>query len=587
MTSQLRVTELDFDLIKENLKDFLRTKSEFTDYDFEGSALSVLIDLLAYNTHYNAVIGNMLIQEMFLDTAVKRQSISLIAKRLGYTPRSYKAPKAIVDVEVFPVGTPDTLTLGKNAKFTAQLESFETATFVSRDARTISADIDGRYIFRDLELWEGDNATFRYVVTNPVTQQFEIPSQFVDTSLVRVYVQESLESTNIVEWTWFNSIVNLDKDSQVYFIKLNENLRYEVYFGDDAFGKSVVPGNVVVIDYVATNGPVANNVKNITFSGSINGYSNIVTTVKTPAFGGAFPETNDQIRVNAQKNVLLQNRAVTEEDYIAIIEQMLPVDTVAVYGGETVTPPQYGKVFISVKQAGTTARLTQSQKETVISELKRRAVLALVHEFVDPAYIFITISADVKINPTKTSLTPSTFNTVITNKIKEFTSANLNKFNSNFEYSKLVTAIDQANAAVVSNDTSITLRKEIDIFHGINEKYIFDFNTEIKPSNSKEDNIISNPFVLTAYPGAVAYLSDVDGVMRVFYKLNNQKVTLIENAGYVDYDKGLVDVNLNIVSNGTNVIKLTVVPLNKNFIPGRNNILTVLDSDIKTKIQSV
>ena len=183
MATQLRVAELDFDAIKDNLKDFLRSKPEFTDYDFEGSGLSVLIDLLAYNTHYNAVIGNMLIQELFLDTAVKRQSIALIAKRLGYLPRSYRAPKAIVDVEVFPLDNPDTLTLGKNAKFTAQLSTYETATFVTRDSYTISKNLENRYIFKDVELYEGDNATFKYMVTNPVVQQFEIPSQFVDTSL--------------------------------------------------------------------------------------------------------------------------------------------------------------------------------------------------------------------------------------------------------------------------------------------------------------------------------------------------------------------------------------------------------------------
>jgi hypothetical protein len=587
MTGQLRVTELDFDQIKVNLKEFLRTKSEFTDYDFDGSALSVIIDLLAYNTHYNAVIANMLIQELFLDTAVKRQSISLIAKRMGYMPRSYRAPKAVVDLEVFPVGNPSSLTLGKNAKFTAQLENFENANFITRDAITIVPNGLGRYIFEDVPVYEGDNNVFRYVVTNPVVQQFEIPSIFVDTTLVRVYVQESIGSTNVVEWSNANSLVDINSTSKVYFIKLNENLKYEVYFGDDSFGKSVIPGNVIVIDYVATNGPVANNVSKITFSGSVNGNNNTQTTVVTPSFGGSLPETNDQIRTNAQRNVMVQNRAVTESDYISIINQIIPVDSVAVYGGETITPPQYGKVFVSVKQTGTTNPLTTSQKTSLISELKKRAVMSLVHEFIDPTYVYIGISASVSYNATKTTLNVASFNTVITNKIKDFATANLNGFNSNFEYSKLVTAIDAADAAVVSNDTAITMRKEIDLLHGINQKYVFDFNTSIKQSNSKEDNIVSSPIILSSDTDKVAYIDDVDGIMRVFYKLNNQKVTLIENIGTVDYTKGLITINVNTTVGESSHLKFTVVPSNRNFIPGRNNILTVLDADIKTKIQAV
>lgn len=587
MPTQLRVAELDFDAIKENLKDFLRSKPEFTDYEFEGSGLSVLIDLLAYNTHYNAVIGNMLIQEMFLDTAVKRQSISLIAKRLGYLPKSYRAPRAVVDVEVFPTDNPDTLTLGKNAKFVAQLQTNVTANFVTRDATTISKDSNGRYIFKDVELFEGDNAVFKYVVNNNIVQQFEIPTEYVDTTLIKVYVQASAGSTDIQEWVNFNTVVDLEPDTNAYFVKLNENLRYEVYFGDDLFGKSVKTGNIVIIDYVATNGPVTNGVNRLSYAGSINGYSNIVTTTKTAAYGGSLPETNDEIRVNAQKMVLVQNRAVTENDYASIISQILPVETISVYGGETLDPPQYGKVFISLKQPGITNPLSDSQKEQITLELRKRAVLSMVHEFIDPTFIFVSINSTVKYDPTQTSLSPSSFKTMVFNKIKEFSVANLNKFNASFEYSKLVTAIDQTSPAVKSNDTFITLRKEYELIHGIDSKYRYEFNTEIKPTNSKEDNIESTPFVMYDYPDKIAYLDDNDGVMRVFYRLNNEKVTLIENVGYVDYAKGIVDINLKTIAGVSQFLNLTVVPANRNFIPSRNNILTVLDSDIKTKIQAV
>lgn len=586
MANQLRVAELDFDLIKENLKDFLRAKPEFTDYDFEGSAMSVLIDLLSYNTHYNAVIGNMLIQEMFLDTAVKKQSLALISKRLGYLPKSYRAPKAIITLEVFPYDAPSTITIPKNTKFSAKVTSTETAYFSTRDAVTINRSLDGRYIFSNLEIYEGDSTIFRYVVGDPLSQKFEIPSKLVDTTLIRVYVQESIGSTSMDEWKNFNTLIDITSQTKAFFVKLNENLNYEVYFGDDVLGKNVLAGNVVHIDYVSTNGAVANDIRTFGLVDAIQGYTNHVITTVTTSYGGAYPESNDSIRRNAQNTVLIQNRAVTESDYEAIISQILPVDTVAVYGGETMTPPVYGKVFISAKLIGTTAPLLDTQKYQVIQEVKKRSVLALVHEFIDPSYTYLVIDTKVKVDPKKTSMSIDGLKTKVTDAIALYGTENLNKFNSSFEYSDLVSFIDDTDRAIVSNDTNIRLRKEAEFVYNADNVYEFDFDTEIKASNSKEQNITSNAFRTIDYPDIDIFIDDLDGKIRLYRTEFNQKFVVEENVGTVDYTTGHIIMHMTASVAVSNNLNIQVIPANRNILPSRNNIITLADTDILVQINA-
>jgi hypothetical protein len=581
MASNLRVAELDFDSIKNNLREFLRSKPEFTDYDFEGSGLSVLLDLLAYNTHYNAVIGNMLVQELYLDTAVKKQSIALIAKRLGYVPKSYRAPKAIVDIEVFPTGTPSTLTINKNSRLTTKLNFSDTASFVTRDAVTITANNEGRYIFQDIEVWEGNNSEFRYVVVDPTTQKFEIPSELVDTSLLRVYVQQSLSSTDVEEWINYDSIIDVTSDTKAYFIKLNENLRYEVYFGDGVIGKQLVAGNVVKLDYITTNGPISNGASDFTFADSVDGYTNIVVTTNTAAYGGADPETIDSIRYNAQNAVLAQNRAVTEKDYANVVAEVLPVETVAVFGGETLNPPQYGKIFISAKLIGVDYTLTEQQKTDVITQIKKKSVLSLVHEFIDPEYIKLILDVKVKYSSKKTTLSQSSLKTKIIDNIISYGTTNLNKFDSTFEYSNLVGYIDDIDNSIVSNDTSILFKKKLNILYNVDYQYRFDFFTSLKPSNSLENNLSSTPFVLYDYPELNCYLKDVDGIIEIYSIINNVRTVIVENAGTIDYQNGIIIFNANVsTSSQTLYIEIQVNPNNKNLLPSRNNIITLSSSDI-------
>lgn len=586
MSTNLRVAELDFDLIKGNLKTFLGSKPEFTDYDYEGSGLSVLIDLLAYNTHYNAVIGNMLIQELYLDTAVKKQSLSLISKRLGYTPKGYRSASAVVTVEVFPTNAPAFLTLGKNAKFSAKLNTFDTTSFVTRDAITIPP-VNGRYIFENVPIFEGDNTTFSYIVPSSGDTRFEIPTEFVDTSLLRVYVRESSSSTVINEWKSYSSIIDVKSDTEAYFLKLNENLRYEVYFGDGVIGKQVQPDNVVVIDYVSTNGLIGNNIKSFQFNDTIGGTSNIIVTTVTDSYGGSNPESLDSIRRNAQNTVLLQNRAVTESDYRAIIEQIIPVETIAVYGGETMVPAQYGKVFISVKQTGTTSPLSFSQKESIVNELKQRSVMSLVHEFIDPDYIYLEISPKIVYDQRKTTQSATTLNTKIFNSIQLYGVNNFNKFDVAFPVSNLIGYIDDIDTSIISNDTGIVMRREVDPIHNIDYQYTISFYTGITPSNSRDTNVVSNTFRLNAYPTIDAFFTDVNGIITVYHMLNNVRTVLVENVGTIDYTTGKIEVTLNTSSMSGDTLVIKAVPSSKTLIPGRNCILTLLDADIKITLETL
>lgn len=575
----LRVAELDFDSIKTNFKEFLRTKPEFTDYDYEGSGLSVLMDLLAYNTHYNAVIANMLVQEMYLDTAVKLQSVSLIAKRLGYTPKSIRSARATVSMEVFPQGNPDTVTLLKNSLFSSRITYNQSFQFVNRDAITISRNTAGRYIFDLIELYEGNNSTFRYVVSDPVTQKFEIPAALTDTSLIRVYIQDSVNSTVISEWKQFTNIIDVTEDTSCFFVKLNENLKYEIYFGDGVIGKQLTIGNVVVIDYVTTNGPIANGASTFTFSGNINNGTSIVTTINS-AYGGASAESIDDIKRNAQNAVLMQNRAVTESDYAAIISNILPVDTLAVYGGETITPPQYGKVFISVKLVNSTSPLTAIQKTDAINEIRKRSVLSLQHEFVDPEYTYIILNTQVKYNPNRTTIGESTLKTSILNKITQYGNDNLNKFNSTFEYSKLVAIIDTADSSVISNDTNIRIRKETKFVHNFDNIYVFDFNSPIVPSNNRDTNVISTPFRIAQYPDYDLFATDNNGAMRAFYIINNVRTYVDEVSGSIDYNTGKIELYVKTINILDTMFSITAIPLNKNVLPSRNSILTLKETDV-------
>ena len=369
---------------------------------------------------------------------------------------------------------------------------------------------------------------------------------------------------------------------------MNEKANYEVYFGDNIFGKSIVDGNVITLNYLTTNGPLANGVSKFTFNDSINGYNNFTITTVSVASGGAYAESVDSVRINAQNTVYAQNRAITETDYAALIGKFIPVESISVWGGETLAPPVYGKVFISIKQPGTTANLTDTQKQFVLSSIQNRSALGSIREIVDPEYIYLNIVSDVKYDPTKTTLGYSSLITNITNGLMSWSTTNLNKFNSDFEYSKLVTFIDSVDASFIANDTYISFSKTKPFIYNLNTSYAFNFYCSIKQSNSVEANITSTAFRTTDDVTKDVYLQDVNGILQTYYIANSQKIVLNPNIGTVDYANGLISIlTTMVVGSSLNDLTVTVAPDNKNTINSRNNIITLNANDINVTMRAI
>ncbi|HET8687557.1 MAG TPA: hypothetical protein VFM18_12975, partial [Methanosarcina sp.] len=382
-TPTLNVSELDFDTIKTNLKNFLRTKPQFTDYDFEGSGLSVLVDLLAYNTHYEAIVANQLAQELTIDTARNRTIVGLHAKRLGYIPRSYRAAQTTVNIEVInPTNNPATLTLGKGASFISTVDG-TVVEFTNITPVTTTRDSNGRYIFSNITIYQGNLKKFRYLVTD-ANGKYEIPDSNVDTSTLRVYVQTSQTNTAQTEYFKVQRITDIGSDSLAYFLQMNQKGNYEVHFGDGIIGKQPIIGNLVVMEYIITDGSSANDIQTIAFNDYIEGNSNIVLTTNSKTYGGDEPESLDSIRFNAYQNNMTQDRAVTPTDYANIISELFPLDSISVWGGEQNDPPVYGKVFVSIKPINTDTVLTQDNKDFITQTLKANSsIVAISPVFVD------------------------------------------------------------------------------------------------------------------------------------------------------------------------------------------------------------
>ena len=584
MAKSFRVAELDFDTIKNNIKDFIRTDPTFTDYDFDGSGLSILIDTLAYNTHYNAIIANMLTQEMFLETATKRESVSIHAKKLGYLPKSIRSARATVNIEVFPTDqNVTTLTLGKGANFTSGGQiSFN---FTNLNSVTITKDSSGRFIFTGIPLYEGTSQTFRYVVSAQ-QKKFSIPDKNADISLLKVYVQPSSASTNKTEYKLYNSIVDITSDTNAYFIQTDENGYYQIYFGDNVIGKSIESGNIVTLEYVSCNGEIANGSSGFFLNDSIQGYTNIAVTTVDKAFGGSQPESIDSIKENSYKRLLTQNRAVTSYDYKALIEQIIPVGDVYVWGGENNTPPVYGKVFISVLDTNYNgAIISDGEKQYLLDQIKQKMVIGVTPEIVDPDILYIIINSSVYYDQIKTTSSASQIKTLVFNSIRNYCSSNMNKFNSELRNSVLGYAIDSSDSSINSNITTYRMRKDITPNINTTTNYIIDFKNPIRKSSDTIQSISSNQFYVNSDTTPV-YIDDLNGIVRLYKMINGQK-EIIKNIGEVNYDTGIIKLKeLIINSTDSGKLNITCIPFSSDILSLNNTALVVKDSDIIVNVIS-
>ena len=584
-----QLNNLDFLDIKVALKDYMRAQSDFTDYDFEGSALSNILDVLAYNTYYTAFNTNKVVNEMYLDSATLRDNVVSLAKQLGYTPKSITAPKASVDMALTFTGTsPSTVTIKAGSGFVTNYDG-SLYRFVLRDDNKVEV-ANSVATFSAIPIYEGSYiSTATTIDTSIKDQRFYLDNAGIDTTTVKVRVYKALNSTIFDAYTAANNILDIGAADKVFFLSEKEDERYELFFGDGVLGKKLEDGNVVDISYIVTNGDVTNGAKTFTFNGVMQDENNAnvalpytvtsLTTVSN-ASGGAPIETIDKIKYNAPKYYGSQNRAVTGNDYKAIVRNLYPaISDIIVFGGEDQEPPAYGKVFLSVKPTEAAA-LSSFTKNDLTSELKKYTVASIRPEFVDPSILFLELTSNIYYNGTKTKMLPTEVASSVSTAITEYLkTSGTEKFNGKFRYSKFIGVIDNTDRAINSNDTNVTMRK--------------DFIAQINASSYYEV-CYGNPFLIDCnnpvvwstgmtvfeYPTYTSYLEDRNGKL-VLYRLDSitgEKILLNDSIGTVDYTKGEITMNDFTILKGTfsdNRIELRVKPANKDIEVKREMYLDV------------
>jgi len=583
---KLEISELDFENIKASLRRFLSNQSEFKDYDFEGSSLSILLDLLSYNTHYLAYNANFVANEMFLDTAELRSSVASLAKLVGYTPNSARAPIADLKL-VINDGSGSTITVPAGTKFTTTIDDVS-YSFVSIDNKTISP-IDGVYTLQSLNVYEGTYVNYNYTVdTADVDQRFLIPSDRVDTTTLKVTVQNSVSDTTTNTYTKATSITELDSTSKVYFLQEAEDGQYEIYFGDGVIGQSLTDGNIITISYVVTNKTEANGASSFSVSGSISGFTNITITVNSNAQGGSEPEAISSIKQNVPNFYAAQDRAVTVEDYkIKVKELYANTQAVSAWGGEDNDTPFYGRVYISILPTSG-SNLTETTKSSIVTQLKRYSVASVTPVIVDPETTTILLTSTVKYNEQATTKSSDTLKSDITTTITNYNANTLQKFDSMFRHSKLVGLIDDTDSSILSNVTTVKFRKSFVPTLGSSTKYTISFNNAFyNPHSGHRTNVggilQSSGFKINGDATNIWFLDD-DGAgnIRRYRLVGSVRTYAAQNQGTINYSTGQIILNsLNIASienirgSASTVIELTVEPNSNDIVPVRNQVLEI------------
>jgi len=595
-SNKLKITDLEFDDIKTNLKSYLSSQNQFLDYDFEGSGMNVLMDVLAYNTHYMGYYANMVANEMFMDSASLRESVVSHAKHLNVIPNSVTAPQALLNMSFTPSGSPISLAIVKNTKFTTSI-SGQSYTFTTTASKTIypSASV---YSVTNLPIKEGKILTKSYTVNlADVSQRFIIPNANVDTSTISVQIQNSSSDTTVVTWVDGNSldVTTIASYQKVYFLQEVEEGKYEIIFGDGAVGKQLADGNIIFIEYLVTKGIEANKASSFTAVGTVAGLSsdNYTLSVAAVATGGASAETISSLKNNAPKLYQAQKRATTKDDYKAILlAERNDIESLTVYGGEDASPAVYGKVYIAVKPIGDTVYSAATKDDIKTSILKKTNVVTVTPEIVDPIYYYLLITTTVNYDPVVLLTNEDTLKSAIDTSINRYFINNLQKFDQKFRYSTLTKLIDNTNSSIRNSKTSIKYQLRITpTTLATVATYTLEFNDPLTKSS-----VASTAF--TASDGYTYTLVD-DGaglikLARSTYTtsgvtVDSPVVYMIlldgsENQGTIDYTTGKIvlnNFNPYTISDASTTIKLTVTPgtNNQDITPLREQILTIDTAD--------
>ena len=598
-TNATVLTSLDFDSYKAGLRTYLQSQSAFKDYNYDGATLSVILDLLAYNTYNNAFYLNMVGSEMFLDTAQQRDSVVLRAKELNYVPRSFRSAVANVNLVVSNVpNNPLLLTIPAGTSFTGKSGS-NAYIFVTNSNQVINANTDGNFYVNNLQIYEGSLITDTFVIqpySNTDYQPLTLSNPTIDTdSLVVVSVENN--GANTISYLPSTSLLDLNSNSAVYFVQGGDNSQYQIIFGDNVVGRRPADQAVVVAQYRITNGQLPNGISIFSLNGTIGGSSNVAITTVSAASGGDIGEDINSIRYNAPRYYATQERAVTAADYETLLTVTFPeIEAIAAYGGEQTTPPQYGKVFISLKIYGTDFIPTDyiSKYTTFLST---RSPIAIVPQFIEPEYLYASITTKIKYNVNVTTKQPADIVSLITSTIQEYSKTNLEDFNTTLLFSRFCSAIDASDPSIVSNQTEYTLMKKLIPSLTTAQNYTINFgaalDTDFIPeplihSSSAEHSVQSSIFT---YNGLSVRLED-DGLgnMRLIQPQTdgNDHTILSTGLGSIDYTTGVISItNFLPQSYPNDSIRFYAKPYNLDNSSSLNVIFEIPNDEINVSVITV
>lgn len=590
-----QVTNLDFEDVKKSLKEFMRSSETFSDYNFEGSVLSQLIDVLSYNTYYSALNANLVANEVFFDSAAIRENVVSLAKLVGYTPRSAKASKAVITLDIQVSPDIPALTLKRGSCFIGTNGEgsfvFSVLEDITREAYIDSAGVR-RITFSEIETYQGNVLSILYTVDTSTKQRYIVPSADADTELLKVVIDE-FDFAVPQTYKRVTNITELSSTDRIYFVQENKNEQFELIFGDDVFGRKLKNTDRIVVEYLVTNKAQANACSSFEFTGTlVYGGNNFTDTTPTitvnqPSTGGADPENITSIKYLAPRYYAAQNRAVTIRDYETLVNQFnRNLESISIFGGEEADPPQYGKVFIVAKPFGAET-LTTTAKQNLQKSIREYSILTVIPEVVDPSYLYLDIDSFIYYNSSTTRRTAQQLEEVIKNTINSFgQTKDLNRFNGKFKYSKLVSTIDSADPGITSNITRIRMKKNLQIISNVFASYQVCYGNRVSPNT----DVISSGFKITGQNSEyVFYFEKIENTntIAVFRYDGNIKRYFSKNIGFIDYDRGEININainMNTSLGNTGYVEFSVIPRSNDIVALRDLYLSIKQEDVNVTV---
>lgn len=591
-------TNLDFDQIKSSIREYLRSNSNFTDYDFEGSNLSVIIDMLAYNTYITSYNANMMSNEIFIDSATLRENVISLARNIGYVPRSRKAARANISFFVDTTNffrSPISLTL-KSGIVCATNSAFNNQGYTFNIPKDITVPvINGIAMFENIDIYEGTYLKTSFTVdANQKNQRFILDNANIDTTLLDVSVRPTSQSTSSTKYNLANSLIGIDSKSKIFFIQEIEDQRYELIFGDNIFGTALNSNNVIDVSYIITNGLDANGVTGFTYNGRIfDNNDNIITTgislitTNTASQYGDEVESIDSIKKYAPRIYASQNRAVTSTDYETIVTEIYPeAESISVFGGEDLSPPKYGRVYITIKPKNGSF-LPNSIKDNLKRTLKKYSVAGIVPEILDLKYLYVEVNSSIYYNTNTTSSANQVLTKVLNNVISYSKSSEMNKYGAKFKYSKFLKILDDSDKSITSNITKVVMRRDLSVELNKFAQYEICFGNEFHVQSCDGFNIKSSGFKVNGI-SSTQYISDIPNLDlktgRVFL-FDGQNINNKKFIGTIDYVKGEIKLyTINIIS--TSKLKSNQPIIEFSVSPQSNDIIGLQDLYLQLDINN-